>query len=102
MLEFLTNLSLMQWILVGIGIIILLPNIIELFKKVPIPKIETSKSSDKRALTYIVSKWECLHDACVEEGLNDACEKLEDMFPCLIKVHNQTNPKPPSENNRAS
>ena len=101
MLEFLTNLSPVQWILIGIGILILSPNIIELFKKVPIPKIETSKSSDKRALTDIVSKWECLHDACSAEGLKDACEKLEDMFPCLIKVRDQTDLKPSVEETRA-
>jgi hypothetical protein len=94
MLEFLTNLSPIQWVLIGIGIIILLPNIIELFKKIPLPKVKTSDASDDGALTDIVSKWECLHNACAKEGLEDACEKLEDMFPCLIKVRNQTNPEP--------
>ena len=102
MLEFLKNLSPMQYILIGIGVLILLPNIIELFKKVPLPKIETSNSSDKRALTDIVSKWECLHDACSQEGLEDACEKLEDMFPCLIKVRNQTDSKLSVEKTRAT
>ena len=102
MLEFLKNLSPMQYILIGIGVLILLPNIIELFKKVPLPKIETSNSSDKRALTDIVSKWECLHDACSQEGLEDACEKLEGMFPCLIKVRNQTDSKLSVEKTRAT
>lgn len=103
MLEFLTNLSAVQWVLVGIGIIILLPNIFELVKKIPLPKIKTSNTTGDGALTDIVSKWECLHDACSEEGLEDACEKLEDMFPCLIKVRSQTNPKSEiSEKERAN
>ena len=103
MLEFLTNLSPVQLILIGIGILILLPNIIDLFKKIPIPKIKTSDTSGKQALTDIVSKWECLHDACKERGLLDACEKLEGVFPSLVRVRKQNNPTPPpTEETRAT
>lgn len=93
MLEFLTNLSPMQLILIGIGVLILSPTIIDLFKKIPIPKIKTPNTDDKKnALADIVGKWECLHDACEEKGLLDACEQLQEVFPLLVKVRNKINP----------
>ena len=99
MLEFLTNLSPMQLILIGIGVLILLPNIIDLFKKMPIPKIKTSDTDGKNALADIVGKWECLHDACDERGLLDACERLQEVFPLLVKVRDKTNPVSSMEEN---
>jgi len=83
----------------GIGVLILLPNIIDLFKKIPIPKIKTSDTNGENALADIVSKWEVLHDACSERGLIDACEQLEEVFPLLVKVRNKPNPTPSMEAN---
>ena len=42
------------------------------------------KRKDRR-ITSMVSQWEDLYNSAHEAGLHDACAKLEDMFPLLVK-----------------
>ena len=37
-------------------------------------------------LTQLVHDWETLTDKCCAAGLDDACAKLKDVFPLLVKV----------------
>lgn len=40
----------------------------------------------KDNLVEIVQKWQTLKDACLESKLTDAVNKLDEIFPMLIKV----------------
>jgi len=88
------ELSLVQWVFIGLGLLILLPNLMGWFSKVkdlivkphtPNPRPDAVR--DEQCLTDIVSKWECLHDACRDAKLELACTKIEEVFPllCCIK-----------------
>lgn len=47
-------------------------------------KPEVEQETD---LTNIVAKWETLSDACKDAGLSDAYNKLQEVFPMLIKIY---------------
>ncbi len=101
MLEFFKQLSVFQWILIGCGLFLLLPNVVDLFKRIPMPKINnTPKDSSSHALTNIVCEWECLYESCKSKNLLDACDQLEKVFPLLVKVReDNNNPKTYTEEN---
>lgn len=46
------------------------------------PEIESDTD-----LTNIVAKWETLSDACKDAGLSEAYQKLQEVFPMLIKIY---------------
>ena len=78
--------SIVQYILIGVGILIALPSVVEFFKGFSLPVLK-SKSKDKyeHGLTDIVCKWECLYEACELASLTEACDKLDEAFPLLVK-----------------
>ena len=49
-----------------------------------IVKPDTDQETD---LTNIVAKWETLSDACKDAGLSEAYNKLQEVFPMLIKIY---------------
>lgn len=105
-MEFLTSLDPVQWIFVAIGaFVIFQPFVTKFLEERMSPEQEDVDNEEKDDiidderpyapdmidpneydLTAVVCKWECLADACLELDLNEAYEKLEEVFPLLIKV----------------
>jgi hypothetical protein len=77
------ELSIVQWILIGVGILVILPNVLDFFKGVSLPSF--GKSNSKVKLSTTVSQWEFLYNSCKELCLMDACEKLDEVFPLLVE-----------------
>lgn len=90
-----------QLIILGIGVVIVLTSVdfTSLFNSVknsipevpkptpvPTPKPSVPIVDDKDDLVEVVKKWDDLKDTCEELGLNEAVEKLNEIFPMLIKV----------------
>jgi len=93
LINLIMGLSLIQWVCIGAGFIMIIPSIKNLFlgvvKKVrTIPKI---RAVDSNNLTSIVSKWEALNNACIDAGLIDAQDRLHEVF--LVLAKNSADPK---------
>ena len=84
MIELLRGLTPMQWLLIGGGVLFLVPSAINLIKTSSkslgpsAPSVELSLKSNN--LTSIVHKWESLDNACEAAGLVEAQEKLREVF----------------------
>ena len=92
-----------QIIILGVGVLIVLSSVdlSALFSKVKEslkanpdgyqPKTVTvppvSPVEEKDDLVEVVKKWDDLKDTCESLGLNEAVEKLNEIFPMLIKVN---------------
>lgn len=93
-IDFLKNLSFTQLIFLSLGVVLLLASskdsiinfIKSLSKNKPKPIIDITPS-DKTNLTEIVSQWETLANSCKSANLNDAYNKLQEVFPMLISVY---------------
>ena len=90
MLDFVRELSTFQLILIGVGLLILFPTIKDLFLSLFTVKQSVTKAAEDVVydtdLTAIVKKWESLADHCKEARLVEAYNKLEDLFPLLLKA----------------
>ena len=95
-----------QVVILGVGVLIVLSSVdlSALFSKVieslktnpdgyqpvPTPKTVTvppvSPVEEKDDLVEVVKKWDDLKDTCESLGLNEAVEKLNEIFPMLIRV----------------
>lgn len=83
-----------QLIFLGLGITMILSSLDfssllnKIEKKIKEAYIINSSSivSRKDNLVEIVQKWQALKDACVESKLTEAVNKLDEIFPMLIKV----------------
>ena len=74
--------STIQLVIIGIGVFIALPSLIDLFKGVSVPSF--SKSNTKVNMSITVSQWESLYSSCEKLCLTSACKKLDEVFPLLI------------------
>jgi hypothetical protein len=101
MLDFFSNINLFQLVLIGIGLFLIVPQFVDMFKKrflnTPVDN-SVSLSDPSHALTELVCKWECLCDACEELELKEACSKLEEVFPLLAGGRRHPSPKKPVVN----
>lgn len=90
MLESLQKLDPVQIITICVGVLFVLYNfrseIYGLFKAIYSPRVSVVKVN---SLTSIVSKWERLSEACKDAGLDEAHEKLQEVFPMLVKVEDE-------------
>ena len=77
------ELSTLQLIIIGIGVLIALPAVVDFFKGVSLPSVSKSKAKTSTAIT--VSQWEALYSSCEDLCLIDACDKLDEVFPLLVK-----------------
>jgi len=81
MLELISEISLVQWAFILLGLFIAIPPVLESLKGVTnsnhVNKNKVSKLSD------LVNQWESLYDSCKEEGLDEAVTELEEVFPRL-------------------
>ena len=77
------ELSTLQLIIIGIGVLIALPAVVDFFKGVSLPSVSKSKAKTSTAIT--VSQWEALYSSCEDLCLIDACDKLDEGFPLLVK-----------------
>lgn len=85
-MEILSDISLVQWVFIGVGLLIALPPIASFFKgSVALPEISKKAASDTE-LTNLVRKWEELALCCESAGLNEACQHLDTVFPLLLKA----------------
>jgi len=91
------GISFVQWVFIVIGVAIVVVPYLGSLKSVfsrpvknPSIEIETAGSDENHTLTDIVRKWESLESACSKAGLNDACVKLNEVFPLLIKTKTNT------------
>lgn len=90
--------SLVQILIIGVGILIVLSSVDlssvkayinkqEVENKPPIaPPVQVVVVNPKDELVSIVQKWQALKDACDKNKLTDASAKLDEIFPMLIKV----------------
>jgi len=94
MFNLIQGLSPTQFMFVGIGFVLVFLSVkdyifgilnIEVQDKQDEEKEE--KDKEETSLTTIVSKWEDLTDACKDAGLSDAYNKLQEVFPMLIKAY---------------
>tara|TARA_R110000824_G_scaffold254899_3_gene443880 strand:+ start:3047 stop:3364 length:318 start_codon:yes stop_codon:yes gene_type:complete len=88
MINLIMGLSLMQWVFIGAGLLMMSPSVRNLLLGVVnrirvIPKIRDS--ADSNSLTSIVAKWEALNNACIDAGLVDAQDRLQEVFLALAK-----------------
>ena len=94
MIDLIMKLSLMQWIFIGAGLLMMIPSIrnvlLGVVNRIRVgPEIKTSVDSNN--LTSIVAKWEALNNACIDAGLIDAQERLHEVF--LVLATNVADPK---------
>lgn len=81
-----------QLIFLGLGIIVILSSLdfSAILNKLEQKAKETDTSPSpivyKDSLVEIVQKWQTLKDACSESKLTEAVNKLDEIFPMLIKV----------------
>lgn len=87
-IELVKSLDTMQMLLFGAAILLLWPNIVKLYKSSKEKLIPSTPKPESHELTNLICKWECLADECHKLGLHDACKKLEECFPMLIKTYN--------------
>jgi len=85
MLEFLSDLNPLQLVLLGVGLLLAAPAIMEFFSSKEENKVKHTDSIPDKTITDIVLKWERLCDACEDLGLEQASLKLEEVFPLLCK-----------------
>ena len=93
------DLSIVQWIFIGLGLLIAAPALLGIDFKGFLEKIKPNTPSPKphdadHGLTDLVCKWECLSNACREAGIDEACDMLEEVFPLLAKVRKNSNNTP--------
>lgn len=95
-MNFLSELTTVQWVFLALGAFIAAPPVIEYIskfvseRKISLPVKKTSEISE-HDLTDLVCKWECLADAAHKVGLHEACSKLDEVFPLLIQVRSEIN-----------
>ena len=76
------ELSTIQLILIGVGVFIALPSLIDLFKGFSVPSLGQWNRSENISTT--VSQWETLYSSCEKLCLTNACKKLDEVFPLLV------------------
>tara|TARA_R110000824_G_scaffold164181_1_gene340322 strand:+ start:354 stop:674 length:321 start_codon:yes stop_codon:yes gene_type:complete len=100
-METLSDISLVQWMFIAVGLVIALPPVLSFLKgSVKIPEIKVANKSNE--LSDLVRKWEALSDACQESGLHKACQTLDGVFPLLVEVREnaiKVEPEPDNSEN---
>jgi len=86
-LEFFKNLDLIQWILIGGGLLLLFPTLKRFWNDFWENDEEQDTSEKESPLSGLVFKWESLLDECHKLELHDACSKLNELFPLLGKAY---------------
>ncbi len=92
MVAFFSGLQPLQLILVAVGLVVLFPSVLNMFKKL-IPSGNKRGHTD-HGLTDLVGKWECLRTACEDCGCNEALTKLDAVFPLLAEGRVKLQPVP--------
>ena len=93
MFNLIQGLSPTQFIFVGVGFVLVFLSVKDYIFGVLNIEIQDEDNKEKEenkeetSLTTIVSKWEDLTDACKDAGLSDAYNKLQEVFPMLIKAY---------------
>lgn len=99
-IEFFKNLDAFQWVLIGLGVVLLWPVIQERLSAMFVKDDEEESSMDcghcdsdcDYNLTCLVERWERLFDCCNKHGLEEACDTLQTVFPMLVKPYSKDTP----------
>lgn len=96
MVEFLRGVNPLQWVLIVGGLLMIIPTVKNFLSNKRGPTVNLGGCSSR--LTAIVHKWEVLNNACVEAGLEEAEDKLREVFLVLAnKRLADPKPTPPVE-----
>lgn len=82
--SFLGSMDVIQWVFLGLGVILVAPVLLDFFNKGV--KVKRSGNND---LGDLITKWETLADAVHEAGIHEACDLLDEVFPLLIHVRDE-------------
>lgn len=94
---FFSGLQPLQLILVAVGLVVLFPSVLKMFKKLTFVRILSDNKRDQdHGLTDLVCKWECLRTACEDCGCDEALAKLDAVFPLLVEGRVKPQPVPPN------
>lgn len=105
----LSELSLVQWIFIGLGLLIMAPSLfstlgkakklaLDVLGSIKVPESKPKPVINGHKLTDLVCKWERLYEDCKESNLDLACSKMEEVFPLLTKKTNVQDPEKDEEN----
>lgn len=81
MLELISDISLVQWAFILLGLFIAIPPVFESLKGMTSSSHANANVASK--LSDLVNQWESLYDSCKEQGLDEAVAELEEVFPRL-------------------
>ena len=94
MIDLIMRLSLMQWVFIGAGVLMMIPSIRNVLlsvvnrirrRSVVVVNPTPGDIPHLNNLTSIVAKWETLNNACIDAGLVDAQDRLYEVFLVLVK-----------------
>ena len=77
------ELSTIQLIFIGVGVVIAAPALLDLLKGFSLPSVSRPKKAVKLSSTVV--QWESLYDSCKALCLTEACKKLDETFPLLVE-----------------
>lgn len=80
------SMDVIQWVFLGLGVILVAPVLLDFFSKFKDVKVKRSSSND---LGDLIAKWETLADAVHKAGIHEACDLLDEVFPLLIHVREE-------------
>lgn len=78
------DLSIVQWIFIGLGALIALPTLFDFVSDFGLG-VKSKQNIPNNGLSRTVRQWESLYASCKAAELNDACDMLNEVFPLLIK-----------------
>ena len=84
-MEFLSEVSVVQWCFLGLGAGLIAPSVWDVVNSWNDKRPKPSPRSGTD-LTKIVRQWQTLTESCEEVGLDEACKRLEEVFPLLISA----------------
>tara|TARA_R110002020_G_scaffold46539_17_gene132391 strand:- start:4411 stop:4692 length:282 start_codon:yes stop_codon:yes gene_type:complete len=84
-MSFLSGLSPMQYVLIGIGVVILFPYVSQIFKDGDNKKAE----EETQDISDLVDKWDDFYHCCKKHNLEDACNLLDEIFPMFLGIKDE-------------
>lgn len=90
MINLINNLTPTQIMFISIGLLLVLVSLKDYIYQLLNIEIKQEKEKEiesDNSLTEIVAKWEDLSNACKKAGLSDAYNKLQEVFPMLVKAY---------------
>ena len=87
-MSFIRDLSPMQCVLIGIGVVILFPYVSQIFKSGDNKKVEEEKD-EAQDISDLVDKWDDFYHCCKKHNLENACDLLDQIFPMFLGIKDE-------------